>query len=107
MIQIKNIVLGAFLIIAVAASAQDSASKAEVQKVKDSVKMDVRHLGKVSNTTTTTTTRRGYRKKKKDEADKIKPVADSLIVKETIVKKDDSIRQVDMPLIEADKVKTE
>ena len=107
MVQVKNIVLGAFLLIATAATAQDTAGKAEVQKVKDSVKMDVRHLGKVTNTTTTTTKRVGYRKKKKDEAEKIKPVADSLIVKETIVKKDDSIRQKDMPLIEADKVKTE
>lgn len=107
MVQIKNIVLGTLLLIAVSATAQDTSGKTEAQKVKDSVKMDVRHLGKVSNTTTTTTRRVAYRKKKKEESEKIKPVADSLIVKETIVKKDDSIRQQDMPLIEADKVKTE
>ena len=91
------------MLTALSAAAQDSPAKSEAQKVKDSVKMDVRHLGKVTTTTTTTTRRTGYRKKKNN----VKPVADSLIVKETMVKNDDSLMQHSMPVIEADKVKNQ
>jgi len=107
MVQIKKIFLSALLLTAMTAFAQNADAKTEAQKVKDSVKMDVRHLGKVTSTTTTTTRKVAYRKKKRNESDKIKPVADSLIVNEPIEKKKDSIRQEDMPLIEADKVKTQ
>ena len=102
MIHVKKIVVSAFMLTALSAAAQDTPAKSEAQKVKDSVKMDVRHLGKVTTTTTTTTRRTGYRKKKNN----VKPVADSLIVKETMVN-DDSLMQHSMPVIEADKVKNQ
>jgi len=102
MVQIKKMFLSALMLTAMTAVAQNTETKSEAQKVKDSVKMDVRHMGKVTTTTTTTTKRVGYRKKKRDES-AIKPVNDSLVVQETAIKKDSALRQEDMPIIEADK----
>jgi len=109
MARITQLFLSALTLMGIAAVAQEPETKNEAQKVKDSIKMDVRNLGKISviTTTTTTTTRKGRRKKKRDEQEMVKPVADSLIVKDTVVRANDSIRQNDMPVIEVEKTKTE
>jgi len=86
MTQVKKLILGALLFTAIGATAQDTTPKNDAKKVKDSVKTDVRYLGKATTTTTTTTRKVGYRRKIKDQSAQ-QPVTDATIVKDTVTAK--------------------
>jgi hypothetical protein len=102
MIRLKNIILGAAMLTGILGMAQETESQKEAQKVKDSAKMDVRHLGEVTTTVTTTTTRRGRRKKQRETNQEVKVAPGPFVARDTIALTDGKV-----PVIEAEKVKVE
>jgi len=102
MIQLKNIILAAAMLTGVLGMAQETESQIEAQKVKDSAKMDVRHLGKVTTTVNTITTRRGRRKKLRETNQEVKVAPGPFVARDTITPTDGKT-----PVTEAEKVKTE
>jgi len=102
MIRLKNIILGVAMLTGVLGMAQETESQKEAQKVKDSAKMDVRHLGKVTTTVNTTTTRRGRRKKRHETNQEVKVAPGPFVARDTITPNDGKT-----PVTEAEKVKTE
>lgn len=82
--------------------AQETESQKEALRVKDSAKMDVRHLGRITTTVTTTSTRRGRRKKQRDTNQEVKVAPGPFVARDTITPTDGKT-----PVTEAEKVKVE
>jgi hypothetical protein len=99
---LKIIILGVAMLTGVLGMAQETESQVEAQKVKDSAKMDVRHLGKVTTTVNTTTTRRGRRKKLRETNHEVKVAPGPFVARDTITPNDGKT-----PVTEVEKVKTE
>jgi hypothetical protein len=99
---LKIIILGVAMLTGVLGMAQETESQVEAQKVKDSAKMDVRHLSKVTTTVNTTTTRRGRRKKLRETNQEVKVAPGPFVARDTITPNDGKT-----PVTEVEKVKTE